>query len=100
MSQIDYLLTQPGSVVGIHPEGTRNKDEDPYTFLRARSGLGQVLNRCPPDTIIVPFFMCGVSSNFLYEVKRNFAAPEKRGPKRSKSKETPALIVYKLDLFL
>ncbi len=29
-------LQIPGTVMGLHPEGTRNKDDDPYKLLRAR----------------------------------------------------------------
>jgi len=35
----DYFRKQgipPGAVVGVHPEGTRNKGDDPYTLLRAQ----------------------------------------------------------------
>ena len=72
MAQIDHLLRQPQTLVGIHPEASRNKKSDPYTFLRTRSGIGQVLQNCPDDTLVIPYFMCGLSSNFLYEVRRTF----------------------------
>ena len=80
MAQIDHLLRQPQTLVGIHPEASRNKKDDPYTFLRTRSGIGQVVQNCPANTTIIPYFMRGLSSNFLYEVQRNFGlAPGGRG---------------------
>jgi len=82
MAQIDHLLRQPDTMVGIHPEASRNKKSDPYSFLRTRSGIGQVLQNCPDDTLILPYFMCGLSSNFLKEVQRNFRLdPAARGEK-------------------
>ena len=80
MAQIDQLLRQPETLVGIHPEASRNKNEDPYSFLRTRSGIGQVVQNCPANTTIIPYFMHGLSSNFLFEVQRNFGlAPGGRG---------------------
>ena len=79
MAQMDYLLKQTGNLVGIHPEASRNKNSDPYQFLRTRSGVGQLVQNCPANTLIIPYFMCGLSSDFLYEVKRNFGPAEKRG---------------------
>mgnify|MGYP001480307136 CR=1 FL=1 len=36
------LPDQPGTVVGLHPEGTRGKGPDPYTFLPAQPGVGKL----------------------------------------------------------
>jgi len=79
MAQMDYLLRQPHTLVGIHPEASRNKNDDPYQFLRTRSGVGQLMQNCPGNTLIIPYFMCGLSSDFLYEIKRNFGSANKRG---------------------
>jgi 1-acyl-sn-glycerol-3-phosphate acyltransferase len=80
MAQMDYLLQQPNTLVGIHPEASRNKNNNPYEFLRTRSGVGQLVQNCPGNTLIIPYFMCGLSSDFLYEVKRNFGPANNRGP--------------------
>lgn len=79
MAQMDLLLRQPGTLVGIHPEASRNKNDDPYQFLRTRSGVGQLVQNCPDNTLIIPYFMNGLSSDFLYEVKRNFKPSGQRG---------------------
>ena len=82
MHSIQFMQGQPNTMVGIHPEASRNKKSDPYSFLRTRSGIGQVLQNCPDDTLILPYFMCGLSSNFLKEVQRNFRLdPAARGEK-------------------
>ena len=79
MTQMDMLLRRPHTLVGIHPEASRNKNDDPYQFLRTRSGVGQLVQNCPDNTLIIPYFMCGLSSDFLYEVKRNFKPAGQRG---------------------
>ena len=82
LQQVQYTLKTRGAVVGIHPEGTRNKGSDPYSFLPPRHGIGQVVQDAPDQTIVVPFFICGLSNNLLYEAKRNFRRdPTKRGEK-------------------
>ena len=36
------IVKQPGNVLGMHPEGTRGKGDDPYTFLPAQPGVGKL----------------------------------------------------------
>jgi 1-acyl-sn-glycerol-3-phosphate acyltransferase len=33
----------PGNVIGFHPEGTRNKNDDPYSYLRPQPGIGKLI---------------------------------------------------------
>ncbi|HEU4595274.1 MAG TPA: lysophospholipid acyltransferase family protein, partial [Pyrinomonadaceae bacterium] len=44
-----------GNVVGFHPEGTRNKNEDPYSFLRPQPGVGRLIKDARPQ--VVPVFI-------------------------------------------
>lgn len=69
----------PGAVVGIHPEGKRGKGPDPYTLLPCRPGLGRLVEVCHPDTVVLPYFIVGLSNSFLTEVRRNFRKPGTRG---------------------
>lgn len=57
-------------IVGFHPEGTRNKNVDPYTPLPAQPGVGKLVMECWP--IIVPAFINGMSQNILSDVRANF----------------------------
>ncbi len=59
-----------GRSAGIHPEGTRKKDDDPYTFLPAQSGLGRLiyLARCE----VIPVFINGLGNNLPKQVLGNF----------------------------
>jgi 1-acyl-sn-glycerol-3-phosphate acyltransferase len=64
------LLEEPGSLVGLHPEGTRNKTDDPYTLLPAQPGVGQIILASRP--IVIPVFINGLSNDVLHDVKLNF----------------------------
>jgi 1-acyl-sn-glycerol-3-phosphate acyltransferase len=59
-----------GRSAGIHPEGTRKKDDDPYTFLPAAAGVGRLiyLTRCE----VIPAFINGLGNNLFKQVLGNF----------------------------
>ena len=57
--------------LGIHPEGTRNKNPDPYTFLRPQPGVGTLLARST-HTRVVPIFITGLSNGFGEEFRRTW----------------------------
>jgi len=80
LEQVAHVLGERGSLVGIHPEGTRNKGPDPLELLKARGGIGRVLQACHPDVLVVPYFLTGITNDLLAEVRRNFRAPGERGP--------------------
>jgi len=42
-------------VIGFHPEGTRNKGSDPYSFLRPQPGVGKLIKAANPQ--VVPFLL-------------------------------------------
>lgn len=52
------FLAEPGTLVGLHPEGTRGKGPSPYELLPAQPGAGQIALRAKP--IVVPFFINGL----------------------------------------
>jgi 1-acyl-sn-glycerol-3-phosphate acyltransferase len=60
LDRISKFLADPGVLVGIHPEGTRNKGDDPYTLLPAQPGVGQIALRAAP--IVIPMFVNGLSN--------------------------------------
>ncbi len=70
---VDFLadvMTQPGAVLGIHPEGTRNKTDDPYTLVAAHPGIGQIVRRSNP--LVIPAFILGLSNDIARQVRGNF----------------------------
>jgi 1-acyl-sn-glycerol-3-phosphate acyltransferase len=62
-------LSTPGQMVGFHPEGTRNKTDDPYTLLPAQPGAGELALKARP--VVVPAFIHGMTNDFWTEVKAN-----------------------------
>jgi 1-acyl-sn-glycerol-3-phosphate acyltransferase len=62
-------------MVGFHPEGTRNKNADPYTPLAAQPGVGKLVMETWP--IIVPAFINGLSNDIVADIRGNFAGTKK-----------------------
>jgi 1-acyl-sn-glycerol-3-phosphate acyltransferase len=92
LQQCAHVLQTPGSLVGIHPEGTRSKGSDPLDFLKARGGIGRVLQACDPDVIVLPYFLAGLTNDFVTEVRRNFRKPGQRGRPITLSWGTPVRV--------
>jgi 1-acyl-sn-glycerol-3-phosphate acyltransferase len=63
-----------GTVLGIHPEGTRNKGDDPYSFLPAQPGVGRVALGATRANVI-PVFVLGMGQSIAGEMKMNALAP-------------------------
>ena len=78
------MLANPGAVVGVHPEGTRNKGSDPYEMLPAMPGIGQIALQAKP--IAIPVWIGGLYNDFLSE----FATTYKKGIRR----ERPVIAVF------
>jgi 1-acyl-sn-glycerol-3-phosphate acyltransferase len=73
-------VMKEGSCVGFHPEGTRGKPEqDPYEMLPAKPGLGMLLQKCHPDTVVLPYFTLGMSNDLGHIVRRNYRPRGQRG---------------------
>jgi 1-acyl-sn-glycerol-3-phosphate acyltransferase len=71
-------LETPGTIMGLHPEGTRNKSDDPYNFLPAQPGVGKiVLETTAP---VVPIFIHGLTNNLVHEWNRNWLTPIEQNP--------------------
>jgi 1-acyl-sn-glycerol-3-phosphate acyltransferase len=64
-----------GNVIGFHPEGTRNKDSDPYSLLRAQPGIGRLLKEASPQ--VIPVFIAGLGNDLLRQVLGNWRGGEK-----------------------
>ncbi len=78
IEQMAHVLG-PGTLIGIHPEGQRNKTDDPYRLLPAHNGVGKLITSCHPDTVVLPYFILGMGNSFVGEVVRNFRRPGQRG---------------------
>lgn len=70
LDELSYRLRQGGAFVGIHPEGARKKDDDPYTFLPAQSGVGRVIHKA--NVIVLPVFINGLINDITRQIRSNF----------------------------
>lgn len=76
LDEISAFLQEPGSIVGIHPEGTRGKGEDPYKFLPAQPGVGKMALAAQPT--VLPLFINGLGNDLLNDAKLNFVGSSRR----------------------
>lgn len=64
-----------GHVIGFHPEGKRNLDNDPYNLLPAQPGIGKVIYEARPQ--VVPVFITGLSNELPSQILGNWTGGEK-----------------------
>lgn len=76
LEELAWLLSRGGMFAGLHPEGTRKKDDDPYTFLPAKPGVGRVIQASGAK--VVPVFVNGLGNDLVKQVRGNF---DRRGDK-------------------
>jgi 1-acyl-sn-glycerol-3-phosphate acyltransferase len=67
---VQLCVEGPGNVIGFHPEGTRNLNDDPYSFLRAQPGIGKLIKEANPQ--VVPVFIAGLGNNLPKQVLGNW----------------------------
>jgi 1-acyl-sn-glycerol-3-phosphate acyltransferase len=70
------IVRRPGNVLGMHPEGTRGKGDNPYKFLPAQPGVGKLALLGQP--MVVPAFILGLGNNALDDVRANFTKEARR----------------------
>jgi len=63
------------NVIGFHPEGSRNRNPDPYSFLPAQPGIGKVLFESRPQ--VVPVFIAGLGNHLPQQIAGNWTGGEK-----------------------
>jgi 1-acyl-sn-glycerol-3-phosphate acyltransferase len=63
-----------GNIIGFHPEGTRNKSNDPYSFLRAQPGVGKLIMDARPQ--VIPVFIAGLCNSLPRQIARNWNREE------------------------
>lgn len=63
-----------GNVIGFHPEGTRNKSGDPYSYLPAQPGVGKIIKDAAPQ--VIPVFIAGLGNKLAKQVLGNWTGGE------------------------
>ncbi|MFN8654544.1 MAG: lysophospholipid acyltransferase family protein [Gemmatimonadales bacterium] len=71
----DLAREGPGRLIGFHPEGTRNKGTDPYSFLPTQPGIGRLMHEARPQ--VVPAFIAGLGNNLPEIVSRRWRGGER-----------------------
>ena len=64
VQRIVQELNSGGCVIGIHPEGTRNKNPDPTSLLPPKRGVATILGHAK-TVYFVPVFIRGLSKTFI-----------------------------------
>ncbi len=77
-------LKHPGTMVGIHPEGRRNKGPNPYELLPAQPGIGQIAIQS--KAIVIPLFSHGASN----DIRQTF----RDGKDRSQRQINPIILCF------
>lgn len=76
LEEIAWLLRHGGVFVGLHPEGTRKKDDDPYTFLPPQRGVGKIIRQA--QVSVIPVFINGLINDLPKQVTSNFTRKGRR----------------------
>lgn len=70
----ELCRTGAGNVIGFHPEGTRNRSSDPYSYLRAQPGVGKLIKDAAPQ--VIPVFIAGLGNNLPRQILGNWTGGE------------------------
>jgi 1-acyl-sn-glycerol-3-phosphate acyltransferase len=74
LGRIAEALAEPGQWIGLHPEGKRNPNPDPYELLRPQPGIGKIALQ-NPDVELIPVWIHGLTNSIGTEARRNWTAP-------------------------
>ncbi len=64
-----------GTIIGFHPEGKRNFNENPYQLLPAQPGIGKVIYAAKPQ--VIPVFITGLGNDLPKQILGNWTGGEK-----------------------
>ena len=72
LDEVVRLLKNGGAFVGLHPEGMRNKSDDPYALLPAQGGVGRIIQSARGKATVVPVFINGLGNDIVRQVRSNY----------------------------
>jgi 1-acyl-sn-glycerol-3-phosphate acyltransferase len=64
------ILRKGGSFIGLHPEGTRNLSDDPYSLLPGQPGVGRIIHGARVK--VLPVFINGLGNDIVKQVSSNY----------------------------
>ncbi|HET6669862.1 MAG TPA: lysophospholipid acyltransferase family protein [Pyrinomonadaceae bacterium] len=71
----ELCRTGPGNIIGFHPEGKRNRNWNPYSYLRPQPGVGKLIKDASPQ--VIPVFIAGLGNHLPTQVLGNWTGGEK-----------------------
>ena len=72
---IQICAVGKANIIGFHPEGKRNLNDNPYEFLRAQPGIGKVILEARPQ--VIPVFIAGLGNHLPKQILGNWTGGEK-----------------------
>ncbi|MDM7922256.1 MAG: lysophospholipid acyltransferase family protein [Pyrinomonadaceae bacterium] len=76
MRELTHICSEGyGHMIGFHPEGKRNLNEDPYSFLPAQPGIGKLIYAARPQ--VIPVFIAGLGNDLPKQIIGNWTGGEK-----------------------
>lgn len=70
LDELSWLLRRGGVFAGLHPEGARKTDDDPYSFLEPQPGIGRIVFRSRVP--VIPAFINGLGNDIARQLRGNF----------------------------
>jgi 1-acyl-sn-glycerol-3-phosphate acyltransferase len=70
LDELAWMLQRGGTFLGMHPEGTRGKGDDPYEMLPAQPGIGRLIHRS--GVTVLPVFVNGLLNDLPRQVTSNY----------------------------
>jgi 1-acyl-sn-glycerol-3-phosphate acyltransferase len=70
LDELAWMLRRGGTFLGIHPEGTRGKGDDPYEMLPAQPGVGRLIHKS--GATVLPVFVNGLLNDLPRQVTSNY----------------------------
>jgi 1-acyl-sn-glycerol-3-phosphate acyltransferase len=70
LDEVTSLLRRGGTFVGLHPEGMRNKTDDPYALLPGQGGVGRIIQAS--RATVIPVFVNGLGNDIVRQVTSNY----------------------------
>ncbi len=64
-----------GHIIGFHPEGKRNLNDNPHHLLPAQPGIGKVIYAAQPQ--VIPVFITGLGNDLPKQILGNWMGGEK-----------------------
>lgn len=77
LDEVVRLIKNGGAFVGLHPEGMRNKTDDPYALLPAQGGVGRIIQAARGKATVIPVFVNGLGNDIVRQFGSNYM---KKGP--------------------